>query len=353
MKTAAFYDLENIGIVIKSGKLEQELLGLMDRIKASSFVGEIVLQKAYMRKNEHTARVAALMAKHGVELVAVEPMSNVPQKKSNIVDFKMGIDVTATILRRHSIKTVAIASGDSDFGFLCQQIKEMGKNLIVVSNPNITGDALFRICDDWLDSRSAEIKPRIIEKAINLRLPKNYKSANFYDAIGDFLRLLESDPFVCGCMKRFGLPFGTFVSILQSRGVYFPKHTSLGFANLTSMLLIIFQKTGYEYKHDRVYYLGEGIAPSQLRLLENIISKPRGYSREKLMEYYDIAKEAGDVSELLTYIEFMKRAGMLKQNELCTKRTFRAAIRKHLGDVLTKAGIEIDERALKKTSDGL
>jgi len=347
VKTAVFYDLENIGFTYKSATFEKDFLFLQNNIKKSDFVGEIILQRAYMRKNEHVPFIESVLTQHKVELVLVEPVSNTSKKKTNLVDFKMGIDVTATVLRKRSVETVAVASGDSDFGFLCQQIKEMGKNLLIISNFNITGNILLDICDDWVSVKKQKIKPGVIESTINTRLIIEYKDVEFFEAFSSFLGAMASDPFVRHCMREFGLPLPMFVSILKKHGIALPKYQELGFINITALVSVLLQKTGYECRYEKIYLLSKKELSSQENLLDSIISKPHNYSREKMLHYYDVLSQADSINELMEYAELMKRLGMIKQNDLCYKRTFRASIRKHIRGLFEKANIDLDEDALK------
>ena len=67
MKTAVFYDLENIGLAMKNGGFEPEIIALRKKIEASDLVGEIVLQRAYMRNtNGAIAHIKPVLAKHGI-----------------------------------------------------------------------------------------------------------------------------------------------------------------------------------------------------------------------------------------------------------------------------------------------
>ena len=45
----------------------------------------------------------------------------------------------------------------------------------------------------------------------------------------------------------------------------------------------------------------------------------------------------------LVYIQLMRRIGILRGNILCPKRTFRAAIRKHLYTAMEESGVTLDE----------
>ena len=68
MKTAVFYDLENIGLTIKNGGFEPEIVALRKKIEASDLVGEITLQRAYMRNtNSAITHIEPVLMKHGIE----------------------------------------------------------------------------------------------------------------------------------------------------------------------------------------------------------------------------------------------------------------------------------------------
>ncbi|MDR2167762.1 MAG: NYN domain-containing protein [Clostridiales bacterium] len=354
MKTAVFYDLENMGLASYNGKWEEGFLGLQKKIKGSDLVGSIVLQKAYMRKNPSFSKIQPILEKHGVELVSVElvPGTN-SSKTKNMVDFKMGIDITAIISRRHSIQTVVVASGDGDFGFLCRQIKEMGKNLLVVSNFSITGDVLLKLCDDWIDLSPNPTKPSFIAKAIDTRLTKKYHGMDFWTAFDDFLASLENDIFIKRYMENFGVSVNVFLQLLGERKIKLPNHVALGFANNILVLRAVLESTKFEIRNDNVRYNKNRKPYPRIGILVSILKVPEDYSREKLMHYYDILKGAEDFNEMMDYIEFMKYSGMLSGNELCQKRTFRATIRKHLTNLLKRAGLGSDEAGIKKISDKL
>ena len=354
MKTAVFYDLENLGLASKNGEFERELLALLQKIKASDLVGEITLQKAYIAKSHPSLpKIEPVLQKHKIELVAVQPMSKVPQKKANMVDFKMGIDVIATIAGRRSIQTVAVASGDSDFGFLCQQIKELGRQLLVVSRYSITGDTLLALCDDWIDLTAQAIQPKFINKVIESRIPKTPGEAEFIKSFGSFLGALEEDLLVRRYMTEYGLPVSLFVDILNRRGIRLPKYYKLGFTSFTAFFTTLLYGTGFGCTESAVKYSGKQESLSQMQLITNLMNMPAQYSREKLLRYYDLLREVESADELVEYIRFMKRSGMLKNNTLCQKRTFRATIRTSLQALLKNAGINIDEAVVKKFSQKL
>ena len=111
--------------------------------------------------------------------------------------------------------------------------------------------------------------------------------------------------------------------------------------------------TTFEPKFGHVKYSSQREPLSQTYLLESIIRRPPGYTREKLFHYYDLLSEVESVDELMQYIHFMKRNGMLKENVLCYKRTFRATIRKHLRSVMSRAGVVLDEAALTESEKKL
>lgn len=347
MKTAVFYDLENIGLAGKAGELEQALTVLRQKIEASGLVREIVLQRAYISKTHSSlARLAPILEKHQIELVAVEPVLKAGSKKHNMVDFKMGIDVIATIAAKRSLATVAIASGDNDFGFLCQKIKDMGRKLLVISSFGTTGEAMLKLCDDWIDLRERTLTTNFIRQAITKRIAADDSPADFLQAFAAFLHAVEEDLLIRRYMASFGLPLNIFIEILHERISKFPKHGELGFANISGFMTVLLSGTNFECQGGIVKYNSSQQPLSQHRLLDNILCLPPGYTREKLFKYYDAVSGIERIGELLAYIEFMKRSGMLKGNELCGKRTFRATIRKHLRSITEKAGLVLDEAAL-------
>ena len=352
MKTAVFYDLENIGLESKNGMFEKKLLALQKKIEKSDLVGEIVLQKAYIRKTDPAlAQIEPMAEKLNVQLVPVEPMSGVPQKKTNMVDFKMGVDVTATIIRKRSIQTVAVASGDSDFGFLCQHIKEMEKNLLVISRFSVTGDILLKLCDDWIDLGGHDVQPKFITKVIDVRIKKEYKGKEFFEAFGGFLRAMEADSFIRRYMTKLGMPISVFVAILHDRHITFPKYNKLGFANVTAFVSALLYDTGFEHEGGIVKYTGEKEPLSQAHLIEKMINMPPGYSSQKLLRYYDILTEAESVDELATYINFMKQTGILKGSTLCQREAYQSVIFKHIQLLLEASGMVLNEDVIAKVKE--
>jgi uncharacterized LabA/DUF88 family protein len=349
MKTAAFYDLENLGFPIKNGEFEQTFTRLLERVRSNALIGDIALQRAYISKsNGAIDHIKTVLQKFGIELVAVEPFSGSPaKKKTNLVDFKMMVDVVAIAAAKRSVTTIAIASGDNDFGFLGQKIKEMGRRLVVISKPDITGEAMLRLCDDWVSLTGQALPFKYTPKLIAARIVTDYNAElNFFPALCDFLSKLENDHLICRCMAETGLLASVFVDILRRRGIVFPNYEKLGFGKITSFLAVILRNTNFQFKGGSVFYNPgkQSLAPH--RLAESLLGVPPGYSREKLMRCYDIVNDLDDVDEFVAYIGFMKRSGMLSDKGLCPKRTFRAIIRGHIQKVLADAGIALEKNAL-------
>lgn len=130
MSTAIFYDLENISI-FTAPKNYGEFLKSVDEIRKCPLVDEIVAQKAYISLT-HSAYIKYknFLDSTGIEICGVDPKMNA--NKSNIVDFKMNVDITAYTIA-HNIDTVVIATGDGDFGLLCEELKNMGKKVVIAS----------------------------------------------------------------------------------------------------------------------------------------------------------------------------------------------------------------------------
>jgi len=356
MKTAIFYDLENIGLASKQGKFEQEFISLQSKIKSSELVGEIVIQKAYIRKRPQIEikleQIEPIMKKYNVHLVVVEPLGSLPQGKAkNMVDFKMGIEATEVIVRKRSIQTVAIASSDGDFGFLCQQIKSMGKNLLVISKFSITGDSLIKLCDDLIDLSNEQMKPKFINRILDLRIKKANKKEEPFNAFNSFVNAMEEDVLIRRLMAKFGVEFSVFISILQDRNINLPKYNKFGFANMMSFMIFLLNDTGFEYKNNIVFYTGRKSPLSQYDLIESVINMPHGFSNEKLLQYYEVLAKMKDIDEFTTYMTFMKRIGILKLNALCPKHEMRNAIKEYLQMLQEKSGIILEADTIKRIEE--
>ncbi|MCL2109819.1 MAG: NYN domain-containing protein [Oscillospiraceae bacterium] len=349
MKTAVFYDLENLCLINKNGVFAKNLGALQKKIEASEIVGEIILQKAYISKsNASLANIKTALKDTKIELVEVEPLLDVGQKRKNLVDFKMAVDVTATITTKRSISTVAIASGDSDFGFLCEQVKRLRKNLLVISRYVSTGNALLNLCDDWIDVTEQALSHKFIIKAINHRITADYSKMDFFAALNSFLNAIEQDLFLNRCMISTGLPLGNFVGLLNDRKISY-NYLALGFSTMAQFLNVYLLNSKFAVNSLGQIKLSPNKKPvSESSFINYFLRLPQGYSREKLLKIYDIVAQTDDIDELMKYIMFMRRNGMINENKLCNKRTFRATIRKHIRAVMEKAGIALSDETVRE-----
>jgi uncharacterized LabA/DUF88 family protein len=344
MKTAVFYDLENIGLTSKNGEFENSINDLVERIKGSGLVSEIVLQRAYISKSHPSIElIQPVVKKLKIELIQVEPLSESSRRLKNLVDFKMGVDLVATIAGKRSIGTVALASGDNDFGFLCQQIKDMGRKLLIISRYETTGDVMFRLCDDWIDLNGHVLSQKIITEAISHRITGDYTNMGFIPALNAFLTDIENDLLLRRWLTDYGIYLQFFVNAVQERQIPCPDHKELGFNSLTYLINTLLCETNFECKNGTVKYTGNKKEVSQRELINNLVKLPVGYSREKLLVYHDTLSGVENIDEMLTYINFMKRNNMLTDGKLCYKRTFKSTIRKYLKKRLALAGIELDK----------
>ncbi len=352
MNAAVFYDFENIGLSSIYGGFEQTMLALRKKMEASGFIEKIVLQRGYISKG-HTAvpRMQPVLEKLGVELVLVNPLYEDVRSKANMVDFKMGVDVIATILPKRSVTTVVIASGDNDFGFLCQQIKALKRNLLVISRFNTTGMAMMRFCDDWIDLSEQKLTPKFIMRAIQARLPKTAPSGHFHTDFNAFLQALSDDTLLRRYMTECGLDLQKVVLILHQRRVYLPKYDELGLASQTAFFELLFGKTNFECTKGMVRFCAHKKPATNHNMIVNVMRIPSGYTREKLMMYHDCLNSVDNIEELMIYIHFMKRNSLIFQNHLRPKESLRDTFRDHLLSVLSKAGLTADESVLADLED--
>ena len=346
MKTAVFYDLENLGLINKNGEFTKVFDSLQKKIQSSDIVGKIVLQKAYISKaNSSLLNIKTVLESKNIDLVEVGPLLDSGQKKKNLVDFKMAVDVTATITTKRSIATVAIASGDNDFGFLCEQVKQLGKNLLLISRYISTGNALLNLCDDWIDVTNQTLSAKFIIHAVNRRITADYSKMGFFSSLGSFLHAIEQDSFLIRCMTKTGLPVGNFVGLLNERKISCSYQT-MGFQSIAELLKVYLANSSFEFTpHGYIKFSPDKKPVSEVNLIGYFLRLPQDYSREKLLKYYDIVAQSDDIDELMKYIMFMRRNGMIKNNKLCYKRTFKATIRKHVRAAMEKAGIVLSDEA--------
>lgn len=350
MKTAVFYDLENMDLPLKNGDSERQLVTLMDKIKMNELVGSVTLQRAYLSKsNNAVAHIAPVLKKYGIDLVEVAPLvENPKRKKSNLVDFKMTVDIVSAIATKRSIETVSIASGDNDFGFLAEKVKDLGKNLLVIATPNTIGESMLQLCDDWIDPSGKVNLAKFIQRAIEKRIALDYTGGDFMDSLGDFLQRLERDLFIRRCMTEVGLQFSVFINILRRYGLEFPPYGKLGFHNINSFLTLALRNAKFRIEGDFIRYHPEGVPPTIDQLSVGLLALPGGYTREKFLRYYDLLLGIENADEFMGYIQFMKRCGVLHNQKLCPKRTYRAVIRRNLTKKMASAGIELERSTLTK-----
>ena len=353
MKTAVFYDLENISISgMKQGGYERMFAYLRQKIESSDIVGEIVLQKAYISKTQSIVPILApILEKQNIDLIAVEPIVGQQRKKTNMVDFKLNVDVLSIINASCDIDTVVLASGDSDFGFMCQRLKEFGKKLLIISRFEITSGVMFKLCDDWISLRDCQVSPKLVTQIIESRISDDYSGKNFFEAFGSIVQSMESDTLIRRFMSEYGLPLIDFIDIFKRRIKQFPAHIDLGFARLSDFAEFMLISTKFKHMDDNIrygnvkYFKHKQPLPHD-RFASIILNMPQEYTRDKFLQYYDLLDEVDSIDELMIFIGFMKRNGVIKNNKLCNRRNFRAAIRKNLVSIMESAGIVLDKDIL-------
>ena len=358
MKTAVFYDLENIGLASRKGEFESQLPSLIKKIEASPLTGKIILQKAYISKS-HTAlpKIEPALKKLKVDLVLVEPINplaaSARSKKRNLVDFKMSVDVVATVSRKRSATTVAIASGDQDFGFLCQQIKEMGRKLLIISRFSNIGETMLKLCDDWVDINGAGLSPKDMRKLVETRIQTIDHKEDFLKGLVALLHAMEDDLLVRRYMTSPGMPLDMFHFIVQQKMSEFPKFDKLGFGKLSDFLETLLGCTNFEYKNNTVRFNGNKQQLPAKALFEAIMLPPPGYTKEELFRYYDILAGIENIDEMVLYVAFMKRSGILQNGVLCDKDDILATIRERIEDFVENSEIILDTDSLTEIDNEL
>jgi len=140
-KVALFIDCENV-----SSKYIDDIMNEL------ATYGEVNIRKAY---GDWESRVLSSWKKirfeYGLESILQPPYSS----SKNATDIKMTVDIMNIVHRDNNIKHIALATSDSDFTPLVNEIKANGIQVIGFGEPK-TSDVLRSSC-----SQFSELKPLI------------------------------------------------------------------------------------------------------------------------------------------------------------------------------------------------
>lgn len=348
MSTAVFYDLENIS-KFTTPKNFGEFKDSFKMICESELVDDVVFQRAYI-STTHPAYIKynKFLNSTGIEICAVDP--NMNSKKANLVDFKMNVDCVAYALS-NNIDTVVIATGDADFGFLCEELKSYGKNVVVASYGVTTNKSIIMLSDDWVDFGNEYLLcdiHELMEARIHIENSIDYK-----DALCRVIEAMLNDKLI----KRYMAMERFDIDMLRNFTEHFYHAPELGDMSYYEFisLLISGYKIMFLEKNGRILILpsDEEISEPPLSLYELVTGTNFDFSSERFKAWHTWFEENIDsVNELVYYINFMTKNKLLTLDgdtaQLVPKRKCAAALLEHASQAVSALNIKPDEKELEK-----
>lgn len=348
MSTAVFYDLENIS-KFTAPKNFGEFKESFQMICDSELVDDVVLQRAYI-STTHPAYIKynRFLNSTGVEICAVDP--NMNSKKANLVDFKMNVDCVAYALS-NNIDTVVIATGDADFGFLCEELKAYGKKVVVASYGITTNKSIIMLSDDWVDFSGEYLLcdiHELMDARIHINEPVDYK-----DALCSVIEAMLNDNLIKRymSMERFDLDM---LRNFTERFCKAPELEDMSYYEFVS-LIISGHKVFFLEKNGRLFLLpsDEAIPEPSLSLYELVTGTDYDFSAQRFKAWHTWFEEnLESVNELVYYINFMVKNELLKLDgdkaELIPKRKCAAALLEHAAEAVSQLNIKPEEKELEK-----
>ena len=347
MSTAIFYDLENIS-KFTSPRNYDEFKKSLSKINESELVDEIVLKRAYI-SNTHPAYIKynKFLNSIDIDICGVDPGTN--SNKANLVDFKMNVDCVAYSMS-HKLDTVVVATGDADFGFLVDELKDYGMRVVVASYGITTNKSIIMISDDWIDfsgEYSVCTIGELMRNRLKLEPPVDYK-----DALHKVINAMLSDKLIKRYMQlgRFDLEQLREYTESHYRAPYLENVGYFDFVRLLMGGLNI----SFSQKDGRVI-----ITPSDtplpeppLSIYEVIAGVDNEFSGERFKAWHSWFEENIEaVGELIYYLNFMQRSGLLKTGEkpeIVAQRKCAAALVEHTAAAVSLLNVKPEEKELEK-----
>ena len=348
MATAIFYDLENIS-KFTTPKNHDEFKSSVKMITDSELVDDIVLQRAYI-STAHPAYIKynKFLNSTGVDICGVDPTTN--SNKANLVDFKMNVDCIAYSMS-HNIDTVVIATGDADFGFLCEELKKYVIHVVVASYGITTNKSIILLSDDWVDFSNeyslCDIN-ELMASRIQLDEPVDYKNA-----LCRVIEAMLNDKLI----KRYMAMERFDIDMLREFTEHFYKAPSLENLSYEDFVSMLIGGLGVKLTDNNGRIL---ILPSEdafpeppLNIYEVISDMDFDFSSERFRAWHSWFEENLDsVGELMYYLNFMLKNNILRLDgdnpEIVTQRKCAAALIEHTADAVSLLNIKPEDKELEK-----
>jgi uncharacterized LabA/DUF88 family protein len=139
---ALFIDFENVAIWAEENFFDLELNHIMKYLQSR---GPVVVKRAYGDWSRF-AKYRDDLLENSIDLVQLYSV----RSGKNRADIRLALDAFETAINRPQIATMAIISGDSDFGMLASKLREYGRYILGIGPRAITHPLLVKSCDEFI-----------------------------------------------------------------------------------------------------------------------------------------------------------------------------------------------------------
>ena len=363
MKTAVFYDIENIGLT------KNNIDEIISSIKTSPYAEKIFIQNCYaVNKEKWSPEFLELLKKKKINMVDVKLQTTKNgKKKPNQTDLKMYSDIMKLVTKHRSIETVALVTGDGDFRFLLDTLKELGKNIILVTCGTSRASVLTDYCDDWIDLQgNYKIYDCIIEKWYNEVKNNNYTQMDSLLAVRKFIYDSAAIPLIHRLITNKIIDTNILLRIFSKihRRI---NNQRLGFNTWTGLLSHVLVGTDFEIteltEYVKILSIIEDktiIAPEKYNpeaLYKNVLhSDQKMYSKKKMIKWINRLSKYSDkqLLEFIYYSKLMLDNNLIQNNELIANEdNYSDLLIAALKRKMSESGCSCDEAILKKLKEDL
>jgi uncharacterized protein (TIGR00288 family) len=139
---ALFIDFENVAIWAENNFFDLELNRILKYLQSR---GPVVVKRAYGDWSRF-AKYRDELIEYSIDLVQLYSV----RAGKNQADIRLALDAFETAINRPQIGTMAIVSGDSDFGALASKLREYGRYILGIGPRAITHPLLVKSCDEFI-----------------------------------------------------------------------------------------------------------------------------------------------------------------------------------------------------------
>lgn len=150
MKTSVYIDAANMFYSYKTTRYKIDYKKLYAYFSSQFNLRKISYYTGFDTDNEKQLKFLAKLEKFGFDVIRkpvklIKTDKNILQKAN--VDVELAIDA---ILNMHSYENIILASGDSDFAYLIEVLKNQKKNVIVLSSRGHISKELIKLSDKFI-----------------------------------------------------------------------------------------------------------------------------------------------------------------------------------------------------------